>query len=59
MVKLQQFDSFGRGVKYHILNIGGQSANGWIVQWGKMYFFLIIFNVLIGSCHRIAKWGVC
>jgi hypothetical protein len=29
------------GVKCHILNIEGQSANGLIVQEGKVYFSLI------------------
>jgi hypothetical protein len=26
------------GVKCHVLNIGSQSANWWIVQEGKVYF---------------------
>jgi hypothetical protein len=32
------------GVKCHILNIGGQSANGWIVQGGKVHFPLFYFS---------------
>jgi hypothetical protein len=30
MVELQQFGSFG-GIKCHVLNIGSQSTNEWIV----------------------------
>jgi hypothetical protein len=47
MVELQQFGSFGGGgVKCHILNIGGQSANVWIVQGSKMYFSLFNISIL-------------
>jgi hypothetical protein len=37
LVKLLQFESFGR-VKCHILNFGGKSENGWILQGVKCNF---------------------
>ena len=38
IVELQQFESLR--VKCHVLNIGSQSTNVWIVQRGKIYFLL-------------------
>jgi hypothetical protein len=48
MVELQQFGSLGGGggFKCHVLNIGGQSTNGWIVRGVNCIFpfcFVLFF----------------
>jgi hypothetical protein len=37
-VNVRYFEGGGREVKCHLLNFVVKSANGWIVQGGKVYF---------------------
>jgi hypothetical protein len=42
----------GGGIKYHVLNIGGQSANGWIVRGVNCIFpfcFVFVFVFVFSS----------